>query len=101
LPAHVLSLIALAIACVSRCSKKMQGSWLKSYVFTAMISLYFNVLVLIAQSFMKSSRSPTRSRLMARSRPSPSHSASTLHHPHHLGGQEFRPTYIDRPQPLS
>jgi len=45
LPAHVLSLIALAIACVSRCSKKMQGSWLKSYVFTAMISLYFNVLV--------------------------------------------------------
>jgi hypothetical protein len=56
LPAHVLSLIALAIACVSRCSKKMQGSWLKSYVSTAMISLQRPRA--IAQSFMKSSRAP-------------------------------------------
>jgi hypothetical protein len=62
LPAHkilsshilgVFSLIALANACVARYSKKMQGSRLKSYVITAMISLYFNDLVLIAQSFMK------------------------------------------------
>ena len=56
LPSHilgVLSLIALAVACVARYSKKMQGGWLKTYVITAMISLYFNVFVLIAQAFMK------------------------------------------------
>lgn len=56
LPSHILgalSLIALAIACVARYSKKLQGGWLKTYVITAMISLYFNVFVLIAQSFMK------------------------------------------------
>ena len=56
LPSHIvgiLSLIALSIACVARYSKKMQGGWLRTYVITAMISLYFNVFVLIAQSFMK------------------------------------------------
>jgi len=56
LPSHILgilSLIALAIAWVARYSKQMQGGWLKTYVITAMISLYFNVFVLIAQSFMK------------------------------------------------
>jgi hypothetical protein len=56
LPSHilgVLSLIALAIACVARYFKRMQGGWLKTYVITAMISLYFNVFVLIAQSSMK------------------------------------------------
>jgi hypothetical protein len=31
----------------------MQGGRLRTYVITAMISLYFNVFVLIAQSFMK------------------------------------------------
>jgi hypothetical protein len=56
LPSHVLgvlSLIALAIACVARYAKKMQGGWRKTYVITAVISLYFNVFVLIAQSFLK------------------------------------------------
>jgi hypothetical protein len=56
LPSHilgVLSLIALAIACLARYSKRMQSGWLKTYVITAMISLYFNVFVLIAQAFMK------------------------------------------------
>jgi hypothetical protein len=56
LPSHILgilSLIALAIACVARYSKRMQGGWRPTYVITAMISLYFNVFVLIAQSFMK------------------------------------------------
>ena len=56
LPSHVLgvlSLIALAIACVARYSKEMQGGWLRTYVITAMIALYFNVFVLIAQSFLK------------------------------------------------
>jgi hypothetical protein len=62
LPAHrilpsrilgVLSLIALAVACVGRYSKNMQRGWLTSFVISAMTSLYFNVFVLIAQSFMK------------------------------------------------
>ena len=56
LPSHILgilSLIALAVACVARYSKHMLGRWLKTYVITAMISLYFNVFVLIAQAFMK------------------------------------------------
>ena len=56
LPSHILgilSLIALAIACVARYSKHMLGGWLKTYVITAMISLYFNVFVLIARAFMK------------------------------------------------
>jgi hypothetical protein len=41
LPSHilgVLSLMALVIACVARYSKKMQGGWGKTYVFSAMIS---------------------------------------------------------------
>ena len=56
LPSHILgvvSLIALAIACVARYSKKMQGGWRKTYVISAMISFYFNVFVLVAQSFLK------------------------------------------------
>jgi hypothetical protein len=56
LPSHilgVLSLIALAIACVARYSKKMQGGWRKTYVISAMISFYFNVFVLVVQSFLK------------------------------------------------
>jgi len=56
LPSHILgalSVLALAIACLARYSKKMQGSWRKTYVITAMISFYFNVFVLVAQSFMK------------------------------------------------
>lgn len=56
LPSHilgVLSLIALAIACVARYSKKMQGGWLITYVISAMISFYFNVFVLVAQAFLK------------------------------------------------
>ena len=62
LPAHkilpsqilgVLSLIALAIACVARYAKKMQGGWQRTYVITAMISFYFNAFVLVAQSFLK------------------------------------------------
>ena len=56
LPSHVLgvlSLIALAIACVARYAKKMQGGWRKTYVISAMFSFYFNIFVLVAQSFMK------------------------------------------------
>ena len=49
----ILSLIVLAIAWVARYNKKMEGPWRKTYVVTAMIALYLNVFVLIAQSFAK------------------------------------------------
>jgi hypothetical protein len=49
----ILSLIALAFAWVARYTKKMEGGWRKAYVITAMIALYFNVFVLIVQSFEK------------------------------------------------
>jgi hypothetical protein len=49
----VLSLIALAIAIYARYSAKMAGGWCSGYVITAMVALYFNVFVLIAQAFMK------------------------------------------------
>jgi hypothetical protein len=55
-PGHILgalSLVALAIAVLARYGKHMAGAWRAVYVVTASISLYFNVFVLIAQSFMK------------------------------------------------
>jgi hypothetical protein len=56
LPSHILgilSLIALAIAIGARYGGKMQGASRWIYVVTASISLYFNVFVLVAQSFEK------------------------------------------------
>jgi hypothetical protein len=56
LPSHILgilSLIALAIALYARYSRQMIGRWRRTYVITASIALYFNVFVLIAQSFQK------------------------------------------------
>ena len=49
----VLSLIALAIAIYARYVRQLAGGWRSAYVITAVISLYFNVFVLIAQAFMK------------------------------------------------
>jgi hypothetical protein len=49
----ILSLIVLVFAWVARYTKKMEGGWRKAYVVTAMIALYFNVFVLIVQSFQK------------------------------------------------
>ncbi|MDB5617168.1 hypothetical protein [Tardiphaga sp.] len=56
LPSHVigiLSLVLLAIACVALYGRKLAGSWRWIYVVTAMASLYFNVFVLVIQSFLK------------------------------------------------
>jgi hypothetical protein len=55
-PGHilgVLSLIALAIAIYARYSRHLEGGWRSAYAINAVISLYFNVFVLIAQAFMK------------------------------------------------
>jgi hypothetical protein len=49
----ILSLIALAIAIYARYGRHLSGGLRKAYVITAAISLYFNVFVLIVQSFMK------------------------------------------------
>ena len=56
LPSHMiglLSLILLAIACIALYVMKLSGSWRWIYVLTALISLYFNVFVLVIQSFLK------------------------------------------------
>lgn len=49
----ILSLIVLAIAIPARYSFRMAGNWRSIYVVTAVIALYFNCFVLIAQSFLK------------------------------------------------
>ncbi len=47
----VLSLITLAIAIFALYARHLNGAWRRSYVITAMIALYFNVFVLVAQLF--------------------------------------------------
>ncbi len=48
-----ISLVILAIALFALYSKKLAGGWRTVYVVTAVIAQFFNVLVLIVQSFMK------------------------------------------------
>jgi hypothetical protein len=55
-PGHVLgvlSLIALSLALYALYSQKLVGRWRTVYVVTALIAQYFNVFVLIVQSFQK------------------------------------------------
>jgi hypothetical protein len=56
LPSHVvaaISLVLLAIALYALYGKGLAGIWRAVYVVTAMLALWFNVFVLIAQSFQK------------------------------------------------
>ena len=56
LPSHVvgiLSLVFLALALIARYGKHLTGRWRKLYVVTAVVSLYLNVFVLVAQAFAK------------------------------------------------
>jgi hypothetical protein len=56
LPSHmigILSLVLLAIACIALYGMKLSGPWRGTYVVTALLSLYFNVFVLVIQSFLK------------------------------------------------
>jgi hypothetical protein len=56
LPSHaigILSLIVLATAIAARYRYHMAGAWRRIYVIAAVIALYFNVFVLVVQSFMK------------------------------------------------
>lgn len=47
----VLSLIVLAIALAALYAFHLNGPWRRTYAITAMIALYFNIFVLIAQTF--------------------------------------------------
>jgi hypothetical protein len=47
----ILSLIVLAIAIFALYARHLSGVWRRTYVITAMIALYFNVFVLVAQLF--------------------------------------------------
>jgi hypothetical protein len=49
----ILSLIVLALCIPARYSFHLAGKWRATYVITAVIALYFNCFVLIAQSFQK------------------------------------------------
>ena len=56
LPSHgvgIVSLVVLALAIPARYVFHLVGGWRRTYVITAMIALYLNVFVLIAQLFMK------------------------------------------------
>ncbi len=48
-----ISLVILALALFALYSKKLAGGWRTVYVVTAVMAQFFNVLVLIVQSFMK------------------------------------------------
>jgi hypothetical protein len=49
----ILSMIVLVIALFALYVFHLKGVWRTTYVVTAMIALYFNCFVLIAQTFMK------------------------------------------------
>lgn len=56
LPSHIvgiLSLIVLALAIAARHQFHLAGGWRRVYVISASIALYFNVFVLVVQSFQK------------------------------------------------
>jgi hypothetical protein len=56
LPSHgvgIVSMFALVIALFARYGRKLAGAWRRTYVLSAVISLYLNVFVLIAQLFQK------------------------------------------------
>jgi hypothetical protein len=56
MPGHVLgilSLLVLGIAVLARYRYKLAGGWRRTYAITAVIALYLNFFVLIAQLFQK------------------------------------------------
>jgi hypothetical protein len=86
----VLSLIALAIAIFALYARHLSGAWRRTYAITAMIALYFNVFVLIAQLFEKvpafHALAPTQTEGALQSRAaSPS---SSVRHPHQRRSQK-------------
>ncbi|MGA8500106.1 MAG: hypothetical protein WB683_01025 [Candidatus Sulfotelmatobacter sp.] len=56
LPSHIfgiISLAALAVAIPARYTLRLAGAWRPIYVVSAVLALYLNVFVLVAQIFLK------------------------------------------------
>jgi hypothetical protein len=56
MPSHavgILSLLVLAVSLFALYSKHLRGGWRRTFVITAVIALYLNVFVLVAQLFGK------------------------------------------------
>jgi hypothetical protein len=56
MPSHVvgiISLFVLAVAMIARYGRHLAGGWRSTYVINAVLALYFNVFVLVAQLFDK------------------------------------------------
>ena len=56
LPSHgvgIISLVVLAVAILARYAFHLVGTWRWIYVVAAVVALYLNVFVLIAQAFLK------------------------------------------------
>ena len=56
LPSHavaILSLLVLSVVLVARYLKRLEGRWRTVYVAGAIVALYLNVFVLIAQLFLR------------------------------------------------
>jgi hypothetical protein len=56
MPSHgvgIVSMVVLILAILGRYTFHLAGGWRRTYVVTAMIGLYLNVFVLVAQSFAK------------------------------------------------
>ena len=49
----IISLVVLAVAIFARYARHLAAAWRKIYVISALLALYFNVFVLIVQSFQK------------------------------------------------
>src|SRR5262249_13826919 len=49
----VVSLFVLAVACYALYVRRLDGLWRRVFVVTAVLSLYFNVFVLVVQTFQK------------------------------------------------
>jgi len=49
----VLSIVVLALSIPARYTFHMSGKWRAIYVITAVVALYFNCFVLVAQTFQK------------------------------------------------
>lgn len=56
LPSHIvgiISLVLLALAILARYSFHLDGVWRSTYVVSAVLALYLNCFVLVAQAFLK------------------------------------------------
>jgi hypothetical protein len=68
LPSHVvggLSLLVLLVALLALYRYRLEGAWRRVYAITALVALYLNVFVAVAQAFLKirflSALAPTQS----------------------------------------